>query len=88
MGCLCTFNGFVPDLGGDGFRIFEGFVLDLDEKAYGLFIGLYRMWVRRFTDCLRVCTGCGCEGLRMVYGFVPDVGEKVYGLFTGSAGCG
>ena len=36
-----------------------GFVPDLGEKVYGLFTGLYPMWVRRCTDCLRVCTGCG-----------------------------
>ena len=36
-----------------------GFVPDLGEKVCGLFTDLYRICVRRFTDCLRVCTGVG-----------------------------
>ncbi len=77
--CLRICTGFW----GGGFRIFYGFVPDLDEKAYGLFTGLYwiwvrrftdlyRIWVRRFTDSSRICTGFGGDGFRIFYGFVPD----------------
>ena len=31
-----------------------GFVPDVGEKVYGLFTGLYQMWVRRLTDCTGV----------------------------------
>ena len=73
---------FLPDLGGGGLRIVYGFLSDFGAEAYGLFAEFYRMWRRRFTDCLRSFTGCKGGGLLMAYGFLPDLGEEAYGLFT------
>ena len=62
--------------------MFTDFLPDLWKEAYGLFTDFYRIWARRFTDCLRSFTGFGGEGVRIVYGFLPDLGEEAYGLLT------
>jgi len=74
--CFWIWAGF----GREGLWIAYGFLLNVEDEAYGMFPDFYRMWRTRLTDCLQIFTGFGGGGLPIVYGFGPDLGEKAYGF--------